>query len=314
MSAFDLGGARKTQQCGLPDLRVRALSRERRDCRTCFSVHPLGRRLPAAIPDRLVDDHPRASKKVGLVWLDSGSNARVAADERTAWKRRGVKYVYATGIEPVEFNYVPYVIALREAGAKVVRFVGEWQFALRLAQTMRQEGYTPEAFVVDESSYQGDYLEQGGTAVRTVHSRVFLDSTPFEEKRTNPELRLYLRWLEQTAPGAEPTTVGLFAWSAARLFTETAISLGGDLTRARLVEPARERARLDLPRPACAPGRRHRDCQQVLAVAQGDVRRLGRRRRTALPLRAARPRLSWGLLAGRCGFITVCSPTRTSLA
>jgi hypothetical protein len=55
------------------------------------------------------------------------------------------------------------------------------------------------------------------------------------ERVNIPEMALYLQWLQQVKPGATPTFFGLYAWSAARLFTQKAYELGGDLTRASIV-------------------------------------------------------------------------------
>ena len=63
------------------------------------------------------------------------------------------------------------------------------------------------------------------------------------------EMALYRSWLEQVKPGATPNFFGLYAWSAARLFVEQAVALGGKLDRV----PRRgheQGQRLDRQRPA----------------------------------------------------------------
>ena len=65
---------------------------------------------------------------------------------------------------------------------------------------------------------------------------VFTNFTPFEEASKNRETALYLSWLQQVKPGADPGFFGVFAWSAARLFVELATKLGGNLSRATLLE------------------------------------------------------------------------------
>ena len=78
----------------------------------------------------------------------------------------------------------------------------------------------------------------GGDAVEgTV---VFLNFVPFEEAGSSKELQLYLSWLQQVQPGAEPTFFGLFSWSAARLFVEQSVKLGGKLTRPTLIDALRK--------------------------------------------------------------------------
>ena len=53
-------------------------------------------------------------------------------------------------------------------------------------------------------------------------------------------MALYRCWLQQVSPGAVPNFFGLFAWSAARLFVEKSIALGGKLDRATLIDALRK--------------------------------------------------------------------------
>jgi hypothetical protein len=64
-----------------------------------------------------------------------------------------------------------------------------------------------------------------------VPSPLYLNSA---EVAKNPELATYVQWLQRTSGGA-PTYFGVWAWAAAVLFTQTAIELGGKLTRASLL-------------------------------------------------------------------------------
>jgi hypothetical protein len=70
-------------------------------------------------------------------------------------------------------------------------------------------------------------------------SYVYMTNQMFD--RTNiPEMALYESWLQQVKPGATPTFFGLYAWSAARLFVERAVELGGKLNRQTLVDSVRK--------------------------------------------------------------------------
>ena len=53
----------------------------------------------------------------------------------------------------------------------------------------------------------------------------------FEEANRNPEVQNYISWLQRTS-GGNPNFFGVYAWSAAALFTRLAIQLGGKLSRA----------------------------------------------------------------------------------
>ena len=106
--------------------------------------------------------------------------------------------------------------------------------AVRLAQAFQQVGYKPDLYLRDPTDYLPDYVNSGGSAVDgTV---VFLNFVPFEEAAHNKEMSLYVSWLQQVNPGADPTFFGVFSWSAARLFVEKAAALGGNLSRSTLID------------------------------------------------------------------------------
>lgn len=53
-------------------------------------------------------------------------------------------------------------------------------------------------------------------------------------------MQLYRSWLNQVSPNAVPNYYGLYAWSAARLFAEQAVALGGKLSRSTMVAALRK--------------------------------------------------------------------------
>jgi hypothetical protein len=100
---------------------------------------------------------------------------------------------------------------------------------------MQSAGFKPRVLMYDPSIYEPGFIKQGGSAVDG--ARYFVNFTPLNESQ--PELNLYKKWLQQVAPGAQPTFFGLFAWSAAKLFVEKSVALGGKLTRSSLVSAVR---------------------------------------------------------------------------
>jgi hypothetical protein len=117
-----------------------------------------------------------------------------------------------------------------------VRFLGAYTNAVRLAPAMQYQGFEPDVFLQDSTVYDPRYVETGGDAVEGTW--VMINIVPFEEAARSKEMQLYRAWL-QVKPGSTPGFFGVYAWSAARLLVENAVALGGDLTRARLVERIR---------------------------------------------------------------------------
>ena len=233
MGAFDHGGAKTAQDCKLPDIRSTMTTPERRNCATCFAAQSVN---PGAVPSVVYkwffDNYKDATQKAAMLYINAGAavtngKAFAAAAEKNGWNE-----LYVEGIDVSEFNYAPYVQEMKDLGVKLVQYVGPYQNSVKLQQAMQQGGLDPEVYLQDATIYDARYVEQAGELGNG--SFVYMANQMFE--RTNiAEMALYQSWLQQVKPGATPTFFGLYAWSAARLFTQKAYELGGDLTRASLV-------------------------------------------------------------------------------
>ena len=102
--------------------------------------------------------------------------------------------------------------------------------AQSLKVAVSQRGFWDSSFL--EFAERQGFLKQAGSAAEG--AKFFVNFTPLNESQ--PVVDLYKKWLQQVAPGAQPTFFGLFAWSAADLFATKAMELGGKLTRASLVQ------------------------------------------------------------------------------
>ena len=235
-SIFDSGGARTTAECGLPDLRSNILSKARAECATCFAAQAL---QPGVITDAAYQFYSKqdkqATQSAAFLYLDVGGSPELARSFADAAESTGFVVKIIRGIGTAEFNYAPFVQELKDEGITFVSFTGATQSAVRLVNTMAQQGYEPDQFVVTQTQYGPQFPSEAGEnadgAMAPVPHPAF--------NAGNPEVDLYVQWLNQVKPGAPPSTFGLFAWSAARLFAERAVALGGRLTRESLIEEIR---------------------------------------------------------------------------
>ncbi|CAB4688933.1 unannotated protein [freshwater metagenome] len=233
MSGFDSGGAGASESCGLPDVRAISVTEARTACTVCFAAQPAGpNEFENAVPDFIMDNYD-GGQKAAMLYLNGGAAAENGPSQARLETKRGMKFVYIQAVDLAEFNYAPYVQAMKDKGVETVQFVGANPQFVRLAQAMQQQGFTPRLYLLDPTAYSPEYTDGAGeAAVGTVS---FLNFTPFEEADRNAELGLYLQYLQQVSPGADPGFFGLFAWSAARLFVEQASRLGGGLDRESLI-------------------------------------------------------------------------------
>jgi ABC-type branched-subunit amino acid transport system substrate-binding protein len=235
MSAYDSGGAATAENCGIPDLRAAPVTNDRNECNTCFGAQSVdSKQFENAVPDYFLKTNKAATQKAAFLYINVGAAAENGKNQSAAMQKRGFNFVYVDAIDVAEFNYAPYVQQMKSKGVRWVQFLGAYQQAAKLAQTMRDQGFTPDAYVLDPTAYTPDYIKTGGEGTEGTY--LFVNFTPFEEAGGNKELQLYTTWLNQVNPGAQPTFFGLFSWSAARLFVQEAAALGGKLTRSALVD------------------------------------------------------------------------------
>jgi ABC-type branched-subunit amino acid transport system substrate-binding protein len=230
-SLFDNGGAATAQGCRLPDVRAQAVTSARIACGSCFGVDATwSGEVPNSVTDYFLATHHAATQKAAILYLNLAATIAKAKATQKVAEQRGFKYVYTSAFDLAEFNYAPYVQQLKSKDAQLVEILGTSDEAIRFAQAMQAASYRPEIYLVDGVAYDPGYtsvaVDEGTT---TAINHVPLTAT------TNPELNRYKKWLTQVAPGARPTPQGLYAWSAAKLFTEQAMALGARLTRANLI-------------------------------------------------------------------------------
>jgi ABC-type branched-subunit amino acid transport system substrate-binding protein len=238
MSAFDVGGAQTADKCGLPDIRSQSVSDARNECDTCFGAQATElHAFQNAIPDYLVEHHAAAVKHSAMIYVREAAAVETAKYTVAVEEKRGMHFVYDTSFDIAEFNYLPYVQAMKDRGVRLVQFIGSADQAVRLEKAMQTYQFKPDVFVQDATAYNREFLVTGGSAVEG--ALTYVNFLPFEDAGGNAEMKLYTAWLQQVAPGAIPSYFGLYAWSAARLFTEQAQALGDQLTRAALVRRIR---------------------------------------------------------------------------
>ena len=235
MSAFDSGGASTAQGCGLPDLRSASVTFDRQACKTCYGAQStVANQFQNAVPDWVKKNHPSAATHAAMLYINAGAASENAKTQVHAMETRGMKFSYVQGIDISEFNYAPYVQQMKDKGVQYVQMIGASAQFVRHAQAMQQQGFKPQVYMLDPTAYTKEFVQNGGAAVEG--TTLFINFTPFEEASRNKELQLYLSWLQQVKPGAEPSFFGLFSWSAARLFVERAAALGGRLSRSTLLD------------------------------------------------------------------------------
>lgn len=274
-SIFDSGGVKTTEACGIPDIRTGALTAERTVCSVCFGTQAAQVGVVTDAAYRFYRQKDKAATdKAAFLYLEVGGSPALAKSYAEAAASVGFGVELYQGISATEFNYAPFVQQLKDKGIGYVQFVGANLHATRLTQAMAQQGYKPKLFVTTQTQYNNQYIEMGGDSV---DGTMLPLPHPLFAGSSNAELKLYRTWLAQVNPTAEPTTFGVFAWSATRLFVEKSIALGGKLTRSALIDAVKQEHKWDangLHAAMDVGGKSTYKCLDVVQLSGGSWRKI----------------------------------------
>ena len=233
---FDSGGASTAQACGLPDIRTAATTSAADACTTCYSALASN---PAYYENApfvyFFDQNPTLKQHVAVVYVDQAAAIETAITVHGVLTKLGATNVDLQGIGASDLSYDSYVQSMKSHGDQYVIFVGPSGDTIRLQQSMHTNDFAPQVFVQDPTIYDTAYVQGAQQAGIGDGSYVYLNFLPFSQAASNHEESTYLTWLHRVAPGSDPTSDGVFAWSAAALFVHEAVQLGGELNRATLV-------------------------------------------------------------------------------
>ena len=235
MSAFEQGAIGPITDCDIPDLRTASVNNEVMDLPTVYPADASRVAVqPMAEYQYWKRIQPQAVRKAAYLYIDSETTRFQTKQVVDATRKIGYHWEMHEPIDIAETNYVPFVLEMEDRGVQYVTFQGAYQQAARLARDMQSQGFKPKIYALQSNAYTPSYIEDGQSAVEGMH--IAVPSVILEEINQHEELQLYATWLNQVAPGKKPSGLGIYAWSAARMFVDAVKAVGPNLTRKGLIE------------------------------------------------------------------------------
>lgn len=242
--------------CRMPDFPALAITPARRDSNITFLTNPQRNLFYDVstlqyVADRIREEDPSAALRVSDVQIDQGTftvrNQRMKEAARNIGFTPGVSYSSSSG-ETIENQ----AQALLDRGIETLVWTADPQRLAELLVAMGELNETdplvelPSYVVCDIGCYDpafvdavGDY---GNNVYTSIPHRVVTETDV-------SEMREFLFWLNETDPTAVPTSYGLHAWAAGRLFEQSVnllVGTGGPdqdfaaLNREGIIEAARQ--------------------------------------------------------------------------
>jgi len=235
---FDDTGAQARVDCGLPDIAGYTVSAQAAmaDLVVQPIPNPIGSQQMGNY-EYLLKSNPSLADGVGIMTANFTATQVSAAKTKAAFEKLGAKVVYETEYNSQgEANWTPFVTAMKAAGVKTFAFLGESGNLVGLQKAMSDQGWYPDATVLDASFYKQVYPDTGGPTAKNSYSNIYFH--PFEDKDTYPATKQYIDILNASNPKNPPAMLGATAWSAWLMFAKAADACGSNLTRDCLLSEA----------------------------------------------------------------------------
>jgi ABC-type branched-subunit amino acid transport system substrate-binding protein len=234
-SGFDDGEASAASSCGIPIMAAEVSTEAAGAVPSIFGASPgLAHYTQLGPANYLKATYPNAIKHAAMIYLNVAATQDNALHEVAAYSSVGFDYVYNTSATPTQPNYAANVEAMQSAGVQYVTEYSDASSAERLLQSMEQYNFSPQVVDWFSEEYSPQFAQQ--TEPQSNGDLVLMSATDaYSEASGNPEMQLFLSWMNRVAPGFHQDIFAILAWSAGLAFEQAAKAVGPDLTRAAII-------------------------------------------------------------------------------
>ncbi len=235
MSAVDEGIIQPVRDCGIPDIRSAVTNPSTMEVPSVYGSDAISSTLYPMNQFHFWDEaNPGIKEKAGLIYIDNDTTEKQTRLVKTSTEKIGYNWVVDRKVSLAETNYSSHALALKEADAQFVFFQGDSPQATRLAKAMRQQGYFPTVYALQQNLYKPSLIQQGGADIEG--AELALGTVMVENLDQHPELQTYREWLKRIDANAEPTGQGMYSWGASLILVNALKAMGPQVTRAKLID------------------------------------------------------------------------------
>jgi ABC-type branched-subunit amino acid transport system substrate-binding protein len=191
--------------------------------------------FPLGVFKWLKRKYPQAVKKVGIVWENATTSTRSAETAfENAMRAEGFHIVYDEGAGPLQTNFLPDVLAMKNDGVKMV-FNLELpdNYAANLAKEMQQQDFRP--IHIEGAAYSDAFLSLAGSAANGIYIEQAYALYLGQDAKEIPAIGLFTKWMKKVDPKPDFEIESIYGWTSAELFVQALRQAGNPPTRAGLV-------------------------------------------------------------------------------
>ena len=187
-----------------------------------------GERLAARGITYFKEKFPDAVAHTGSLVADQPSAITKWNGERAAMEHLGYNIVYDQQFDITTTDFNQYVIAMRNAGVKIL-FVEQMpqNYAAAVVKAFNLQDFHP-VLVLGASTYSEELVPDAGgpAAIDGAYLEQGYALYLGEDAASVPAVNTFLTWVQNVSPGFKPDLFTLFGWLSGALFAEALQSAG----------------------------------------------------------------------------------------
>ncbi len=181
---------------------------------------------------------PNGIKAVGTVVSDQASAMRDWAGQKYAMEQVGYKIIYDPTVPVTQTDYTQNVIAMKNAGVKVL-FLSQLpqNYASAMLKDLQQQNFHPQV-ILGSANYSNDLVSAAG-GPQAVDGALFDQNTSLflgQDAAQIPAVGLFNKWIQKASPGFKTDLFSLYGWLSAELFSQALKNAGSNPSRGSLLQ------------------------------------------------------------------------------
>ena len=232
----NFGGLLLAANPGMPDVSV-VLDQATNKLPNVFSAVPLNGGYEEGPLQYYKGKFPKDVDAVGTVVSDQASAMTDWAGQKYAMEKVGFKIVYDPTVPVTQTDYTQNVIAMKNAGVKIL-FLSQLpqNYASAMLKDLQQQDFHPQV-ILSSANYSNDLVPASGGAA-AVDGALFDQNTSLflgQDASLIPAVGLFNKWVQQASPGFKTDLFTLYGWLSAELFSQALKNAGSDPSRGSLL-------------------------------------------------------------------------------
>ncbi len=181
---------------------------------------------------------PNAINAVGTVVSDQSSALKNWAGQKYAMEQVGYKVVYDPSVPVTQTDYTQNVIAMKNAGVKIL-FLSQLpqNYASAMLKNLQQQDFHPQV-ILGGANYGNDLVSAAG-GPQAVDGAMFDQNTSLflgQDAAQIPAVGLFNKWVQKASPGFKTDLFTLYGWLSAQLFSQALKNAGSNPSRGSLLQ------------------------------------------------------------------------------